>query len=224
IDPRWLQLLCLSLVVVRCQPLRRALSCKGVQLKNTIGEKVLELLDGTTFQGSIRENFALMNHYMVFDTQRAIYDLVQLGHIGSAKALLRVIFEANVKGKWIYQCASEKQLEQLQKDAVKSTVNKKRNIQFSEMVDDVEKMNPNLKGKLKQFKEEHWKGLNSLTHTGVMQLKRYSLAFEQSGLETEIETILDFSNRMSISSLGDVGKITKNEAAMQASIDLISAL
>ncbi|HGF7235820.1 TPA: DUF5677 domain-containing protein, partial [Vibrio cholerae] len=217
-------LLCLSFVLMRCQPLRRALSCKGVQLKNTIGEKVLELLDGTTFQGSIRENFALMNHYMVFDTQRAIYDLVQLGHIGSAKALLRVIFEANVKGKWIYQCASEKQLEQLQKDAVKSTVNKKRNIQFGEMVDDVEKMNPNLKGKLKQFKEEHWKGLNSLTHTGVMQLKRYSLAFEQSGLETEIETILDFSNRMSISSLGDVGKITKNEAAMQASIDLISAL
>ncbi|EPS8935104.1 DUF6988 family protein [Vibrio cholerae] len=104
-------------------------------MKNTIGEKVLELLDGTTFQGSIRENFALMNHYMVFDTQRAIYDLVQLGHIGSAKALLRVIFEANVKGKWIYQCASEKQLEQLQKDAVKSTVNKKRNIQFSEMVE-----------------------------------------------------------------------------------------
>ncbi|QUI61194.1 hypothetical protein GSF04_01260 [Pseudoalteromonas sp. A22] len=85
-------------------------------------------------------------------------------------------------------------------------------------------MNPNLKGKLKQFKEEHWKGLNSLTHTGVMQLKRYSLAFEQSGLETEIETILDFSNRMSISSLGDVGKITKNKAAMQVSIDLISAL
>ncbi|MBO1401834.1 exlusion protein FxsA, partial [Vibrio cholerae] len=24
-EPRWLQLLCLSLVVVRCQPLRRAL-------------------------------------------------------------------------------------------------------------------------------------------------------------------------------------------------------
>ncbi|EGS74097.1 hypothetical protein VCBJG01_2997, partial [Vibrio cholerae BJG-01] len=25
IEPRWLQLLCLSLVVMRCQPLRRAL-------------------------------------------------------------------------------------------------------------------------------------------------------------------------------------------------------
>ncbi|MGC0119399.1 hypothetical protein [Pseudoalteromonas piscicida] len=54
-------------------------------MKNPIDEKVLELLDGTTFQGSTRENFALMNHYVVFDTQRAIYDLVDLGHIGSAK-------------------------------------------------------------------------------------------------------------------------------------------
>ncbi|MCD1200681.1 exlusion protein FxsA [Vibrio cholerae] len=26
IEPRWLRLLCLSLVVVRCQPLRRALA------------------------------------------------------------------------------------------------------------------------------------------------------------------------------------------------------
>ncbi|MBO1401844.1 exlusion protein FxsA, partial [Vibrio cholerae] len=26
IEPRWLQLLCLSLVVMRCQPLRRALT------------------------------------------------------------------------------------------------------------------------------------------------------------------------------------------------------
>ncbi|HFG1937145.1 TPA: hypothetical protein ACGF3Q_003637, partial [Vibrio cholerae] len=29
IEPRWLQLLCLSLVVIRCQPLRRALGYKG---------------------------------------------------------------------------------------------------------------------------------------------------------------------------------------------------
>ncbi|TXY62380.1 exlusion protein FxsA, partial [Vibrio cholerae] len=27
-EPRWLQLLCLSLVVMRCQPLRRALGSK----------------------------------------------------------------------------------------------------------------------------------------------------------------------------------------------------
>ncbi|EMQ59903.1 hypothetical protein VCEM1727_003219, partial [Vibrio cholerae O1 str. EM-1727] len=27
-EPRWLQLLCLSLVVMRCQPLRRALGYK----------------------------------------------------------------------------------------------------------------------------------------------------------------------------------------------------
>ncbi|MBW5433168.1 exlusion protein FxsA, partial [Vibrio cholerae] len=28
-EPKWLQLLCLSLVVMRCQPLRRALAYKG---------------------------------------------------------------------------------------------------------------------------------------------------------------------------------------------------
>ncbi|TXY05963.1 exlusion protein FxsA [Vibrio mimicus] len=28
-EPKWLRLLCLSLVVMRCQPLRRALAIKG---------------------------------------------------------------------------------------------------------------------------------------------------------------------------------------------------
>ncbi|HGS4631967.1 TPA: hypothetical protein ACMDPK_003700, partial [Vibrio cholerae] len=31
IEPRWLQLLCLSLVVMRCQPLRRALASQRLE-------------------------------------------------------------------------------------------------------------------------------------------------------------------------------------------------
>ncbi|MCD1216981.1 exlusion protein FxsA [Vibrio cholerae] len=37
IEPRWLWLLCLSLVVMRCQPLRRAL-CDKVQMRKFCGK------------------------------------------------------------------------------------------------------------------------------------------------------------------------------------------
>ncbi|EJE8536015.1 hypothetical protein M5226_004393 [Vibrio vulnificus] len=192
-------------------------------LNNVVGEKIVTLLDGYQHQGSLKDNFALMNHYVVFDTQRAIFDLLALRHIGAAKALLRVLFEAHVRGKWLYKCASEKQIAQAQKDNIKSKTTG-NSIQFYEMIEDLEKASPNLNGALKKFKDNHWKGLNSLTHSGVLQLQRYSSLYNVENIDAEIATIIDFSNRMTIGSLSEVGVITKNKDIIQSSIELTKAL
>nr|WP_255199928.1 hypothetical protein [Vibrio parahaemolyticus] len=92
------------------------------------------------------------------------------------------------------------------------------------MIEDLEKASPNLNGALKKFKDNHWKGLNSLTHSGVLQLQRYSRLYNVENIDAEIATIIDFSNRMTISSLSEVGVITKNKDIIQSSIELTKAL
>ncbi|MFO4748450.1 hypothetical protein V5H34_17830, partial [Vibrio cholerae] len=52
IEPRWLQLLCLSLVVMRCQPLRRALCALKFRSKNALVFEVFHRLNYGVFVAS----------------------------------------------------------------------------------------------------------------------------------------------------------------------------
>jgi predicted peroxiredoxin len=137
-------------------------------MKNVTGTEILAVIDGMKVQNSDRVTMSIMLHDVVFDNQRAIFDLVSLGHIRSASALLRVVFEAHVKGIWMYSCATDKQISQFKKDSVKSTVKPKCGITFNEMISDIEAELPHLNGTLSEFKKKHWKGLNCLTHSGTM--------------------------------------------------------
>jgi hypothetical protein len=165
-----------------------------------------------------------MLHDVVFDNQKAIYDLVNLGHIGPASALLRVLFEAHVKGIWLFSCATDKQISQFKKDSVKSEINPKWDLKFYEMIDAIELKNSNLNGSLRKFKEEHWKGLNSLTHSGAMQ---FSYEFSDGEMRRKYSnalpnTLLNFSERFAISSLRNVGKIVGSVDIIKCSINLSS--
>ncbi|MFQ1763113.1 DUF6988 family protein [Aeromonas veronii] len=186
-------------------------------MKNEIGNNILNVTNGMKVPNVERAMLSVMMHSIVFDSQRAIFDLVKLGHFTSALALLRVLFEAHVRGLWINSCASEKQIYQFKKDSLKSSLNPTRKLDFDEMVKDVERVRPHLKGTLAEFKQNHWKGLNSLTHSGVMQCQ-YN--FENGEMrkifsETHSETLMDFSKRFAIGSLADVGKITNDIEVMK---------
>lgn len=79
-----------------------------------------------------------------------------------------------------------------------------------------------LNGDLRKFKEDHWKGLNSLIHSGTMQL---SYEFVDGGMIKKhsseySQTLLDFSERFSISSLGNVGSIVENTNIIKSCIKL----
>ncbi|MGS0725113.1 DUF6988 family protein [Shewanella sp. 0m-11] len=84
--------------------------------------------------------------------------------MGPASALLRVLFEAHVKGIWLYSCATDEQISQFKKDSVKSEINPKWDLKLHEMINGIETKMPHLNGTLRKFKKAHWKGLNSLTH------------------------------------------------------------
>lgn len=186
-------------------------------MKNEIGNNILNVTNGMKVPNVERAMLSIMMHSIVFDSQRAIFDLVKLGHFTSALALLRVLFEAHVRGLWINSCASDKQIYDFKKDALKSSKNPKNTLFFDEMVQDIERARPHLNGSLTKFKQSHWKGLNSLTHSGIMQCQ-YS--FDNGEMrkilpETRSEMLMDFSNRFAIGSLADVGKITNDIEVMK---------
>ena len=170
-------------------------------MENITGNKISAVIDGMKLNNTDRVKLTVMLHDVVFDNQRAIYDLVQLGHFGPASALLRVLFEAHVKSIWLYACATDNQVAQFKKDNVKIT--------FQNMVSEIEAKMPHLNGTLSKFKNNHWKGLNNLTHSGT---KQFSYEFINGEMirkysESYCQALLDFSERFAILSLGSLGKI-----------------
>ncbi|WP_236733962.1 DUF6988 family protein [Aliivibrio fischeri] len=187
-------------------------------MKNTVGSEIMETIGDINLDLEDRDRLSLMLNFIVFDTQRAIFDLIKLEHFGSASALLRVLFEAHVKAEWLKNCASEKQVEQFKSDHVKSRKKPKNQINFQEMVEDLESKKKHLNGSLQDFKDNHWKGLNSFTHSGLMQLSQFQGS--PRGAEANPESTIDFANRFAIQSLGNAGIIMKNVTMIKKSIHL----
>jgi len=70
-------------------------------VKNVVGLEILEVLDEMKSGKDERANLSLTLHFVVFDTQRAIFDLIKSNHFGTSSALLRVLFETHVKAEWL---------------------------------------------------------------------------------------------------------------------------
>jgi hypothetical protein len=91
----------------------------------------------------------------------AILVLVDEGLYGSALALIRLQFEAYVRGLWLAQCASDCEVDKAGRD------------EFPKIGPTIESLErPGLldSALLSTIKGDAWKPLNSLTHTGYQQI------------------------------------------------------
>lgn len=106
-------------------------------------------LSGACLHASIEHGFAILV-------------LVDEGLFGSALALVRLQFEAYVRGLWLAQCASDSEVDKAGCD------------KFPQKIDDmIARLEERglLEGKLlSMIKGNAWKSLNSLTHTGYHQI------------------------------------------------------
>jgi len=84
--------------------------------------------------------------------------------IGSAFALIRVIFETTVRGIWLHRCATDEQIEQFRLDKVK--------VNFSEIVSAVETFFQRPDGALSSIKKDLWESMCSFAHGGYLQAVR----------------------------------------------------
>lgn len=85
-----------------------------------------------------------------------------------AFALLRVLFETYIRAMWIEKCANETQLNKfINQDKIVSKNNQK--ISFKDMVLEVESIH-GFPAYLSEIADNTWSGLNSITHSGSIQL------------------------------------------------------
>jgi hypothetical protein len=83
---------------------------------------------------------------------------------GSEMALLRVLAESLVRGMWLLQCATDKELQKFKKG--------KLDKRFAELIGEIEGKIGTPNGVLSRFKETAWSALNGFTHTGFHQVSR----------------------------------------------------
>jgi hypothetical protein len=91
----------------------------------------------------------------------AILVLVDEGLYGSALALVRLQFEAYVRGTWMAQCASNNEVDKAGQDEFPK---------IAGMIAALEKPGLLDNALLSKIKHDAWEPLNSLTHTGYQQI------------------------------------------------------
>ncbi|MGD0520367.1 MAG: hypothetical protein ABSA48_03840 [Terracidiphilus sp.] len=105
-------------------------------------------LSGACLHSSIEHGFAILV-------------LVDKDLYGSALALIRPQFEAYVRGIWLAQCASDSEVDKAGHDEFPK---------INSMIESLEQPGLLDSALLSTIKDDAWKSLNSLTHTGYQQI------------------------------------------------------
>jgi hypothetical protein len=95
----------------------------------------------------------------------AIVNLASARMYGSAFALLRAALEAFVRGAWLQRCATPEQLDAF-------VAKEELPTPFGALIDGIEAHADFSDKMLSQLKHSSWKGMNSYTHGGMLQLGR----------------------------------------------------
>ena len=132
---------------------------------------VEEKLETFTFKNDkASTNAAAILFIISIDHAQGISFLLKEKAYPSAFALLRSVFETYIRGMWISNCANDFQVAQfIERDRLLTKV--KKNLTFNDMVSEVETVY-RLPEWFSKIKKQVWSGLNSLTHSGSIQLHK----------------------------------------------------
>lgn len=121
-------------------------------------------IDGLDIPSNDRVRLASGCLATALEHQKSIVLLTAKSLHGSAAALVRLLFEAYVRGVWLAYSASEQEVENFKDD--------KLNKSFGQLISDLEKHEAFNVGTLSHVKNTSWKAMNSFTHSGLYQVVR----------------------------------------------------
>ncbi len=143
--------------------------------------------------------------------------LSEHGLFGSAFSLLRVAFEAYVRGEWLVHCASEEQLASfLQAEEPPS---------LGALVATIERTPGFEEHGLSTIKKNHWRALCAYTHTGGLHVQRWQSeqAVEPSYTPAEVTEVVNFAEVIgSVAALALLG-LANDEAAANVVLEQFRA-
>ena len=150
-------------------------------------------IDGLEIQADLRSRIAGGCLDVVLEHQKGIVLLVSERIYASAFGLVRLIFEAYVRGIWLHQCATQQDLNRFEKNKLDKT--------FDNLIQEIEKLDGfNNVDVLSKVKNASWAAMNSYTHTGFHQVVRRNRdsTIEPDYSENEIIEVVSFANAIGV--------------------------
>lgn len=162
----------------------------AIEYHRELGNWAVKRLIGKASRADRRISFPVRCFDVAIEHQNAIVVLCANRNFGSAFALVRILFEACVRGVWLLHCATNQELSEFNND----TLNKK----FYLILEQVEKIDGFDCGILGKIKEKYWKAMNSYTHTGIRQVNQRlaNVSLGPHYQDDEILEVLGFASTM----------------------------
>jgi hypothetical protein len=147
---------------------------------------------------------------IAIEHQKAIILLIANKLYGSAFAIIRLLFEAYIRGLWLNYCASDKEINKFKKG--------KLDKEFGQLIKDIEKIDGYNVGILSKAKQAGWKVMNCFTHSGFNQVVRRNInsTIEPNYPVEEIEEAINFTNAIGLLSYLEISFLAKkNELSIE---------
>lgn len=162
-------------------------------------------IDGLEVSSDDRPRIVASCLDIALEHQKAIILLLANKLYGSAFALIRLLFEAYVRGLWLNYCANDKEINKFKKD--------KMDKEFGKLIEDIEKIDGYNVGTLSKAKKAGWKVMNSFTHSGFNQIVRRNTksTVEPNYEVEEIEEAINFTNAIGLLSCLEISFLAKKE-------------
>lgn len=127
--------------------------------------------------------------------------------------------ESYVRGVWLHQCASAEDIEKIIKK------DKNQFPKFSELVDDVEKLESQKEKFISKIVGKSWNAMNGYTHTGIHQItKRLTgTSIEPNYDDDEIRGVVDFANALGCLAAMAICDLTNNKDVASAILDKLES-
>lgn len=170
-------------------------------------------IDGLEIKADERLRLAAGCLDVALEHHKAIVLLVSYSLYGSAFALVRLLFEAYVRGIWLHGCASNSDIERFKAGKLNKT--------FSALIQEVEGLDGFNIGALSAAKSTAWRAMNSYTHSGYFQVVRRNTetTIEPNYTEDEIMEVLNFANAVGLLSAVATALFAENEQLANAVLE-----
>lgn len=147
------------------------------------------------------------------DHHHGILILIDHERYASAFALLRVAFEAYVRGEWLAACATDEE--------VHSFIHGKEPPKFRLLLERLEKTEGFQQQVLSMIKAHAWDAMCAYTHTGGLHIQRWNSAeaIEPQYEEQEIREVLSFAETIGSLAVIGVAKVADDVDAARKVLD-----
>ncbi|KAB0670548.1 hypothetical protein F6V30_10450 [Oryzomonas sagensis] len=123
------------------------------------------------------------------DHHHSIVLLIENRLYASSFALIRLEFEAYIRGLWLSQCATDVRVDRF------ISGKKCKFLETNSLISDIEKNYKENEKTLSKIKKQGWDSMCAYTHTGGIHVQRWntSEAIEPNYSKEEVEEVLNFS-------------------------------